>query len=232
MCNRIILLFVFLISIAPSLAYAIDNDECGTPEAMTEKLKAEGQRSIAFAQRVTSDKQLLGLIFTMNADKSVGYILQSDQPMGDRASKICVYKRLAKIRLYDARKPGTPMEVLLKAPESDALRRCDELAKEKKVQRNSCGSFNTMIRKVEGFGNHVMLQGFNVEKQKDGTYKPNGTLSTVSGNVNGSVNDDPDHPSRGISGDIVFTSLPDGASIINAVLVYLTYTPYGLAALP
>ena len=212
-------------------AYAVDIGECGTPEAMTAKLQAESQHSIASAQQITTDKQLLGMIFTMSSNKNVGYILQSDQPMGNRASKICVYKRLSGVRLFDARKSGTPPEVLLKSPDSDALRRCDELAKEKKLQRDSCSSLNTMLRKVEAFGNHVMIQGFNTEKQADGSYKPNNTLSTVSGNVNGSVYDDPDSPVRGIAGDIILTSLPDGASIVGVVLVYLTYTSFGLAAL-
>lgn len=213
-------------------AHAADIGECATPEAMTAKLKTEDQRSIASAQRVTRDKQLRGMIFTMSSDRSVGYILEADQPMGDRASKICVYNRLSNVRLFDARKPGTPPEVLLRAPDGDALRRCDELAREGKIERASCGSLNTSIRRVEAFGHRVMIQALVVEKQSDGTYKPGGTLATVSGRVGGSVNDFPDNPARGIAGDITVSSLPDGASMIDAVLAYPEYTPYGLQALP
>src|SRR5258706_15870559 len=109
-------------------ARAVDIGECGTPEAMTAKFKAEDQHSIASADLVTNDKRLLAMIFTMNPDRSVGYIVQADQPTGERASKICVYNRMASIRLFDARKPGVPVEFLLKAPEAYSLRRCDVLA--------------------------------------------------------------------------------------------------------
>ncbi|BBJ23047.1 hypothetical protein [Candidatus Nitrotoga sp. AM1P] len=214
-----------------SQAHAVNIGECATPEAMSAKLKAEDQRSVAYADLITQDKQLRGMIFTINTDRSVGYILQADQPMGDRASTICVYNRMANVRLFDARKPGTPPEVLLKAPEADAMRRCDELAREGKFARQGCGSLNTMIRKGESFRDRVMLQGFSVERQSDDSYKAVAALITISGNVNGSVNDFPDNPSAGITSGILYSSLPDGATIINAVLVYARYTEYGLAAL-
>ncbi len=212
-------------------ARAVDIGECGTPEAMTAKFKAEDQHSIASADLVTNDKRLLAMIFTMNPDRSVGYIVQADQPTGERASKICVYNRMASIRLFDARKPGVPVEVLLKAPEADALRRCDELASTGKFPKGTCNSLNAMIRRSERNGERVMIQAFTVERQPDGSYKPDGALVTISGNVGGSIYDDPDHPARGIVGDIVYSSLPDGASILNAALVYPKFTEYGLAAL-
>ena len=87
--------------------HAADIGECASPEAMTAKLKAEDQRSIASAQRVTRDKQLRGMIFTMSSDRSVGYILEADQPMGDRASKICVYTglRMCACSMLESRAP-------------------------------------------------------------------------------------------------------------------------------
>lgn len=212
-------------------AHAADLNECAAPEAMTARLKAEGQRSIASADRVTLDRNVLGMIFTMNADRSAGYVLQSDQPTGQRATKFCVWTRLASLRLFDARKSGVADAALLKAPEADALRHCDALAKEQKVPRASCGSFNTMKRKGEEHGEHVMLQGFVVEKQADGALKPNGTLATVSGRIGGGINDFPDHPGWGIGGTLTYSSLPDGASFINAVIIYPEYTPYGLSLL-
>lgn len=211
--------------------HAADLNDCATPEAMTARLKAEGQRSIASADLIAADKTFVGMIFTTNADRSAGYILQADQPTGKRASKFCVWTRLANLRIFDARKPGVPTEALLKAPESDALRRCDELAKEEKVPRESCGSLNTMNRKSEGHGDRVMIQGFVVAKQSDGSYKPNGTLATVTGRIGGNINDFPDHPGWGIGGGVTYSSLPDGASIITAVFVYPEYTPYGLSLL-
>ena len=212
-------------------AQAADIGECATPEAMTAKLKTEDQRSIASAQLITPDKRLFGMIFTMSSDRKVGYILKADQPLGDRASQICVYNRMADLRLFDARKPGTPPAVLLKAPEADALKRCDVLAKEGKFTRGACGSLNTALRRIEGHGERVLLQGFLVRKTNDGSYTPDGTLATVTGRIGGSINDYANNPALGILGGVTYSSLPDGASFLNAVLVYVEYTPYALSAL-
>lgn len=217
-------------------AHAMDVGECGTPEAMTAKFAVEGQRSIAHANLVTEshykDKKRLGMIFTLNANRSVGYILQSDKPMGERAGRMCVYERMANIRLFDARKPGTPDAVLLAAPEADAHRRCDQLAAAGTVQpRGACGSLNTMIKGRERYNYRVMMQGFFVRKQPDGTYLPINGLITISGNVAGSVEQFPDEPSAGIVGGIRHTWLPEGATIINATLIFPRYTEYGLSLL-
>lgn len=221
----------FLAFAGPS--HAADVGECGTPEQMTAKLGAEGQRSIAHGDLVTAnhykDKKRLGMIFTVNADKSVGYILQSDKPMGERAGRMCIYERMANVRLFDARKP-TPAAALLAAPEADAHRRCDELAAAGTVKpRGACGSLNKMIKGSEKFNHRVMMQGFFVRKQQDGTYVPLNGLVTVSGNVEGDVDQFPDEPSAGIAGGIRHTWLPEGATIINATLVYPRYTEYGLS---
>ncbi|MEW3780779.1 hypothetical protein QOZ23_04620 [Pseudomonas aeruginosa] len=223
----------FLAFAGPS--HAADVGECGTPEQMTAKLGAEGQRSIAHGDLVTAnhykDKKRLGMIFTVNADKSVGYILQSDKPMGERAGRMCIYERMANVRLFDARKP-TPAAALLAAPEADAHRRCNELAAHGEVKpRGSCGALNTIIRKTERFNDRVMMQGFFVRKQPDGSYAPINGLITISGNVDGDVNKFPDNPSAGIAGGILFSWLPEGATIISATLVYPRYTEYGLSLL-
>lgn len=217
-------------------AHATDVGECGTPEAMTAKFAAEGQRSIAHADLVTAnhykDKKRLGMIFTLNANRSVGYILQSDKPMGERAGRMCVYERMANIRLFDARKPGTPDAVLLAAPEADAHRRCDQLATAGTVKpRGACGSLNTAIRKGERFTDRVMMQGFFVEKQSDGTFTPINGLITISGNVAGSIDQFSDNPSAGITGGIFYSWLPEGATVINATLIFPRYTEYGLSLL-
>lgn len=234
MRNPKILLFVFLISIIPSLAYAINDDECGTPEAMTEKLKAEGQRSFASAERterVNGSNKLNGMIFTVNADRSAGYILESDKATDLRATKICVYKKLVDLRLFDARKPGIQTEALLKASDEDAMRHCAELIKSGKLEAKTCGPYNKLIRKGEVNGERVMFQGFNINKQRDGSYKKDNTLTTVTGNVLGSIYDDDKEPLKGIVSGITYTSLPDGATIINMTLIYAKYTPYGITVL-
>ncbi|GEM_PF-6565211 len=230
MSSRFSLLVLFLFTLATP-AFAADIGFCATPEAMTATLKAEDQRSIVSAQIITADKHLFGLIVTMSADRKTGYIIRADQPLGDRASQLCVYKRMANIRLFDARKPGVDPAVLLKAPEADATKHCDELVRAGEVPKGLCSSLNTSIRDAEPLGQRVALQGFAVAKGGDGLYKPNGTLITVSGNVGGSIRDNNDHPASGILGFVYATSLPDGATYQNATLVYVEYTPYGRSLL-
>jgi hypothetical protein len=58
----------------PFAAGAADTGFCATPEKMTATLKAEGQRSVAFAQGVHADKQPLAMMFTTNPDRSVELI--------------------------------------------------------------------------------------------------------------------------------------------------------------
>lgn len=216
------------------MAYTLSYDECGTPEVMTEKLKAEGQRSFASAEhteRVNGSNKLNGMIFTVNADRSAGYILESDKATDERATKICVYKKLADLRLFDARKPGIQTEVLLKASDTDAMKHCDELIKSGKLEAKTCGSYNKLIKTAASKGWRVMYQGFNVERQADGSYQKNNTLTTLTGNVTGSIYDDDKAPLKGIVSNIFYTSLPDGATLINMTLVYPKYTPYGITVL-
>lgn len=171
------------------------------------------------------------MIFTSNSDRSVGYILQADKPIGEKASKVCVYNRIADIRFSDARKSGVPQSVLLEASNSDALKKCSDLVKDKKISPGSCLPLNELIQKGEPLGQRVMFQAFNVKKQSDGLNKADGTLTTVTGNVNESVDDDPKNPGSRILGDVLYSSLPDGATIVSAILVYPKYTEYGLLSL-
>ena len=216
-------------------ALAADIGECGTPEAMTAKMRAEGQRSIASAQRVQQEGSgaitYKGMIFTSNADQSVGYILQADKPVGEKANQVCISNRMQGVRFSDARKPTTPESVLLKASDNDAISKCDSLIKAGKISKGSCAPLNVAIRKVDSVGIRVMFQAFNVQKQMDGTYKPDGTLTTVMGNVTGNIGDDPQHLTNGVAGQVLFSSLPDGATTANAILLYPKYTDYGLLAL-
>lgn len=215
-------------------AQAADIGECGTPEAMTAKLKAEDQRSIASAQRVQESGGVFthkGMIFTSNSDRSVGYILQADKPVGEKANKICIVNRVQDIRFSDARKPNTPESVFLKASDDDGIRKCDDLVKAQKISQGTCLPLNKAIRNLDPAGVKVMFQAFNVKKQRDGSYKPDGTLTTVMGNLNGNLGSDPDGYTRGVMGSILYSSLPEGATITDSVLLYPKYTEYGLLSL-
>jgi hypothetical protein len=223
------LLFMLALAGIPA-AQAADIGFCTAPDAMTAALKAEDQHSIVSAQLITQEKRLYGLIVTMSGDRKTGYILKADQPLGDPAKQLCVYNRLANVRLFDARKPGVPPSALLKAPEEDALRHCDELAAQGKFTRGACGSLNTDLRRVEASGQRVVVQAFIMRKDASGAYAPQGTLATITGRIGGSI-DDFANPAKGILGALAYSSLPDGATILNATLVYVDYTPYGLTAL-
>lgn len=223
--------FFITFALLASHAYAADIGECATPEAMTAKLKVEDQHSVASAQMITQDKRLFGMIFTMSGDRKVGYILKADQPLGDRAGQICVYNRMADVRLFDARKPGPPTEALLKASDADALKRCDELAVQGQVKAAGCAPYNPMLRAREAEGHCLVLQAFGAAKDASGIYRRAPSLMTVVGNVSGTHNDDDRNPARPILGSILYSSLPDGATIYNATLLYVRYTEYGLAAL-
>lgn len=223
-------LFLFALLISPVASRAADVGDCAAPAAMTARLKAEDQHSIATADMLTDDKRLFGMIFTMSGDRKVGYILKSDQPLGDKAGQFCVYERMADIRLYDARARGIPQAALLRASDDEAVVNCRKQQAAGKFPPGNCSSLNQVLRRVEPLGERVMIQGLLVAKVAAG-YSPSGGLVTVTGNVTGSINDDPAHPSRGIVGGIGYSSLPDGATILNATLTYPRYTEYGLAAL-
>jgi hypothetical protein len=222
-----LLLFVSLID----LACAADPGECGTPEAITAKLKGEDQHTIAFAQHLAPEKVIRGMMFTVNTDRTVGYILQADKRIGERASKICVWNRLANVRVFDARNGIVPPEALLKAPENDAFHRCDELDKQGKVSRSSCGSLNAALQKGAQWNEGIVLQGFAAKKQPDGSYVATASLATFQAKIGGKLSDDPNNPARAVGAVLYYSSVPDGASFINAVLAETEYTPYGLAAL-
>ena len=222
---------LFGLAAATSTSYALDNGECGTPAEMTEKFKAAGQRSFASAERIERENGSdvwYGVILTVNADKTVGYILQADKPTGEPASRICIRNRLADIRLFDARKPGLRSEALLAASDEDGRRNCEELVKAKTLNSGTCSPYNRSMKRSEAVGERIIMQGFNVDKQPDGSYRKNGMLTTFAGNVNGTIRQD---GIKGVIGGIYFTALPNGATITNMIMIYAEYTPYGLSLL-
>ena len=204
-------------------ANAMDNNEEGTPQEISAKLRAEGQHPLGHADAKGSDNLLHGLIFTSNADGTVGYILQSDQPFGDKANKFKVYRRLTDVQVYDGRNPPELGRVLLKADDSAAIKRCKELEKSGAVLKGECIPFNKTIRADALRNQRVMIQALNVDKTADGSYKPNGVLTTVTGNFSGVAG-----AANSVSG-IYNSDLPSGATLISEVLFYADYEAYALA---
>lgn len=213
--------------------YALDPGECGTPEAMTDKLKAEGQRSAMMADQVMPGKKLQAVIFTTNQDSSVGYIMLSDRMSDERASKFCVQERLTDMRWHDARKKGIPAAAKLRSSNAEAEKRCGELRKLGKItERNACEPLNVILEDRGRIGIRPVVQGFVVEKGPDGVFKKTGTLMTVIANVTGEVMIHEGRETSGIAGAMIYSSLPDGASVISEVLGFAKYTEHGLTLLP
>lgn len=229
------MLSAFALSLAFTLpVHALTRGACDTPEAISAKLKAEGQRSFATADRVERDKTLnvnvlYGMIFTVNADGSTGYILMSDKDSGTRANKICVHERMTEIQVFDARKPGLPPESLMRATDEDGKRRCDALVRDRKLDPGTCGTLNADLKAGEKHGEHVMFHGFNVSRQKDGSFAKDGTLTTVAADMSDAPMDKNDPKPK--YGSVLYSILPEGATISSVSLVYARYTPYGVSLL-
>lgn len=214
--------------------YALDPGECGTPEAMTAKLKAEGQRSAMMADQVMPGKKLQAVIFTTNQDGSVGYIMLSDKMSDERASTFCVQERMTDLRWHDARKKGVPTAAKLRSSDADAEKRCSELRRLGKITtRNACEPLNVILDDRARVGIRPVVQGFVVEKEgPDGVFKRTGSLVTVIANVTGEVTIREGRETSGIAGAMIYSSLPDGASVISEVLGFAKYTEHGLTLLP
>lgn len=222
-------------------AYALDPGECGTPEVMTAKLKAEGQRSAMMADQVMPGKKLQAVIFTTNQDGSVGYIMLSDKMSDERASEFCVQERLTDLRWHDARKKGVPTAAKIRGSDTDAEKHCKKMEREGVIKfdrrgekkMEGCRSLNATLDDRGEFGFHPMMQGFPVAKASDGTYKRVGEILTVIGKSSEIA---AYHESRETAefyaGGIITTWLPEGASIIGRVLASPKYTGHGLTLLP
>lgn len=209
---------------AAAQANAMDNGEVGTPQEISAKLRAEGQHPIAHADTKLDDKRLHGLILTSNQDGSIGYILQSDQPFGEKASSFKVYKRLTGVRIYDGRIPSVSEDVLLRASDEDAINKCKELEMSGSVAKKTCIPFNKTIREDAQRGQRIMIQALNAEKKSDGTYGSNGVVTTVTGNFSGLAG-----AQNSVSG--IYYSTPEGATLISAILFYASYEPPAIALL-
>lgn len=205
-------------------AHALDVGECGSMADMTAKLKAEGQQSIAFAtanadKGRTATSPLRGVIFSVNASGSVGYTLQTNDPLAFNPTQMCVYNRMANVRVYDVRRPGTPPEVLSKASDAEGTRKCQELLNAGKTKE--CRLLNTLLTRREAVGQRVLVQGDYMEKQADGAYKPNGIRVTIAANVD----EGGDRRVKGVGA--IHYSTPESATIVDWVFIDTKYSDVG-----
>ncbi|UDF05350.1 hypothetical protein [Asticcacaulis sp. AND118] len=102
---------------ASSAAFALEPKQCLSLDKMKAALAAEGQSILIIGDRkVINDAPELETgvrvtrymnAVTSNADFTVGYQIEGDLPRVEKSANVCVRAKLANIRLYDARKPGT-----------------------------------------------------------------------------------------------------------------------------
>lgn len=184
-------------------SHAADIGHCDTPENITALLKAEGQRSVAMARQVDTGH---AVIFT--AGNGAGTVLLTDQPPGIKAGRICVADRLRNVTLRDARRPGVPE---LPTVNGNQAARCATLAKQAGVDASRCGDLKTMLTKVELLGERVMLSGTTRD----------GVLVTATANLS----------TQEQRGGLLYTWLPEGATMIGRVFTGTAYTEAALQLL-
>lgn len=224
-----------------SPAFAADVAWCGTPEEMSALMREEGQRSLAVGNQDKrfeidaegnyhwNEKQV-GLIFTADLDGRVGYLIQTDEPIGTPATKSCIALRFHDVRLYDARVPGVPPETLIDSTEEAALARCAALDAQYIVAKGSCGFHNKVLEISVPFGEGVLLQGYSAVRQSDGTWATERGLVTVTLTEPGNGRDRDGERLLEADGIAVihYTALPEGAIVIGSVLVDTRYTQQAL----
>jgi hypothetical protein len=84
---------------------------------------------------------------TSNDDGSLGYAMEGDLARTHKSTRMCIRSRLTNIRLYDARKSGTPSDAFLG------------------------GRFDEMLRRNEKLGTRPMLRTDTLYPNSDGTYR-------------------------------------------------------------
>jgi hypothetical protein len=135
---------------------------------MNAALRAEGQRTIIIGDRAAlrnDASRESGLrvnrwvnTFTSNDDGTLGYNLEGDRPSGEPSTRVCVAGKFTNIRLYDARRPGTP----------------DGVVRE--------GAFGAMVAEQERQGIRPMLQADSISTGPNGEVR-RGNSVTLMGDV-------------------------------------------------
>lgn len=106
-------------------AHALDAKQCLPMAEMNAALKADNQRSLILGNRhgmavVVNGDARNGVLtpnymnaVTSNADGSVGYQIEGDQPRDQISTQVCVRAKLTNVQLLDARSTDIPNAVLL-----------------------------------------------------------------------------------------------------------------------
>lgn len=138
----------------PASVSALEPRQCLSMAEMNAALRAEGQRTLIIGDRAAlrNDASRESGIrvnrwvntFTSNDDGSLGYNLEGDRPSGEASTRACVAGKFTNIRLYDARRPGTPLG----------------------ARRG--GAFDNLLREQEASGIRPMLQADSISTGPNG----------------------------------------------------------------
>ena len=114
----------------PTPTAQLQSGQCMPMADLNAAMRAQGQRTVIIGDRaaVMNDGQPNAFVrrwvntVTSNADGSVGYQIEGNNPRATQSTEVCVAARLTNVRLLDARLSTVPNEVLLGGRFNDAMR--------------------------------------------------------------------------------------------------------------
>lgn len=212
MPRRIILSLPFLILSAVP-AHALEVGHCDTPEKLSAKVEAEGHKIVAMMDRagVSPDKggrHDIAQIVTATPDLDRWYVVNGDEPLSKRSSRMCVVIAGKNLEINDHRRDGPPTVTRYRFDRDKALADCERLDREvrrKKGYGIRCNEYNYAVRLFADdpeFYERMALQGISDDK----------TLVTFVADPRGTENDGP----MGPNDYTMFVTTPAGATTISA----------------
>lgn len=113
-----------------STTATLTSGQCMSMADMNTAMRAAGQRTLIIGDRAAlideggpseHVRRWVNTV-TSNADGSVGYQIEGNNPRATQSTEVCVRVRLTNVRLLDARLDAVPNEVLLGGRFNDAMR--------------------------------------------------------------------------------------------------------------
>jgi len=157
----------------PSSVLALEPRQCLPMAEMNAALRAEGQRTLIIGDRAAlrNDASRESGIrvnrwvntYTSNDDGTLGYNLEGDRPSGEPSTRVCVAGKFTNIRLYDARRPGTPEGVVRE------------------------GAFGAMVAEQERQGIRPMLQADSISTGPNGEVRRGNGITLMGDMARGSA---------------------------------------------
>ncbi|TXH08607.1 MAG: hypothetical protein E6R02_09590 [Gammaproteobacteria bacterium] len=164
-------------AVAQSAPQAATLSGCGIPAAQVKAaLEAQGQFKMIVGNRMALtfdaagkaiDSPRVANVFTSNADGSLGYRLEGNQPLGTPSTSFCVGARYTNIRFNDWNRAGVPEFARIAAPDPLTLQaRCNDPAYTNGL---ACGSAQRVLETADRTdGLRVMMSAQAVNENGQG----------------------------------------------------------------